>query len=65
MLPVRLADGAREPVRGRRHEDEVNVVRHQAIGPARHRRLAAAIRQEIAIERIVPLLEENRVGALR
>ena len=60
VLAVSLADRAGKAVSGRRHQDEVHVVRHQAIGPTCHRRLSATLREEIAIERIVRVLEEDR-----
>jgi hypothetical protein len=64
VLPVSLAKGAGEAVLGRRYQDEVNVVRHQAIRPARHRSLLAALSQQIAIERVVAALEDDRRAAV-
>jgi hypothetical protein len=42
----------------------MDVVRHQAIGPDLHRRLAAALGQEVAIELVVRRLEEHRLAAV-
>jgi hypothetical protein len=60
---VRLADGAGKPVR-RRYEDQVYVVRHQAIVPAGNRHLSAAPGPQIAVQRIVPVLEEARSASI-
>jgi len=62
--PVRLADRPRETVRRPRRENQMDVVRHQAIGPDLHRRLAAALAQEVAIELVVRRLEEHRLAAV-
>jgi len=61
---VCLADRAGKAVGRRRHQDQVHVVRHQAVAPARHGCLAAALCQEVAIQRIILLLEKHRRAAI-
>ena len=63
-----LAERPRQPFLAVRHEDEMHVVRHQAVGPAGDAVLAALAGQEIAIEFVVVIAEEHPlapVAALR
>ncbi len=67
VAPVRLADGARQPFRSGRQE-QVDVVRHQAIGRADHAVGAATLRHQVAVERVAAFLGEQSlppVAALR
>jgi hypothetical protein len=68
IAPVCLADCARQALGrcGRQHE--MNMVRHQAPGPARYTIRSTACRQQIAVKRIVALLVKDGftpVAALR
>jgi hypothetical protein len=51
---------AAQPVRIGRHQDEVHVVRHQAPGPHFDRVRAAVCDEQVAIKRIVGVVEETR-----
>jgi hypothetical protein len=65
---VRLGKRRAETVAIGRHQDEMHMVRHQAVGPNGDMRGAAAFRQQPAIERVVIVTEEDRlppVAALR
>jgi hypothetical protein len=64
VLPMRLADRAREAVGRRRREHEMHMVGHQAIGPDRGRSPAAAFGEQIAVERVVGRFEEDRLAAI-
>lgn len=64
VAPVRLADRTGQPLRRRRREDEVNVIGHEAIGPALDAIGLAALGEEIAVERVVFGLEEDRLTAI-
>ena len=48
-----------QPVGIGRHQDEMHMVGHQAPGPHLHIGLAALLRQEIAVERIILVAEEG------
>ena len=54
-----LAERAPEPLRRRRRQDQMDVVRHQAVRPHRHARLAAALAQQVEIETIILVAEER------
>jgi hypothetical protein len=57
-----------QPVRVERHQHEMHMVGHQAPGPHLDVGLAAVLRQEIAVERIILPAEEGAraaVAALR
>ena len=56
---VRFAERQRQTIRGIGHQDEMDVVGHQAIRPHRDAGLAATLGQQIAVKRIVAILEEN------
>ena len=65
---MRLAERPRERLLAVRHENEMNVVRHQTIGPASDAVLAALASQKVAIELVVVIAEEHSlapVAALR
>ena len=62
VAPMRLAERAPERLLAVGDENEVNVVGHQTIGPDRHAVLAALVRQEIAIERIVVVAKEDALA---
>ncbi len=55
-----FADRQAEAVLGPRGQDEVNVIGHQAIGPYRHLAPARLAGQEVAINRLIARLEEDR-----
>ena len=59
-----LAEGARKPVGGLRREHEVDVVGHQAIRPHLDRGLAALLREQVAIERVIGRREEHGLTAV-
>jgi hypothetical protein len=68
IAPVRLAERPPQRLLAVGDEDEMDVVRHQAIGPDGDALLAALARQEIAIKFIVLIAEEHAlapVAALR
>ncbi len=52
---LRLAQGLAQAVFVPRHQDQVHVVRHQAIGPDRH----PVLGQELDIGALVPVVEEG------
>ena len=56
---MRLAERPPERFLPVRHEDEMHMVRHQAVSPACDAVLAAPARQEIAIEFVVVVAEEH------
>src|SRR5712691_7702298 len=65
---MRLADRTRQPRRRLRRRHEVDVIGHEAIRPRLDRGLAAALGQQVAIERVIGRLEKNllaTVAALR
>ena len=64
IAPMRLADRARQSRAGARVQDEVNVVGHQALGPAREPVVCAALGEEVAVELIVAGLREQRLTAV-
>ena len=53
VTPMRLAERSCETRGLGRHQDEVDMVRHQAIGPDRDPPLAASRCQKIAIELVI------------
>jgi hypothetical protein len=59
IAPVCLAERERQSVLGRRHQNEVNMVGHEAIGPHRDAGLGGAFGKQVAIQRIVAVLEED------
>ena len=59
--PVRLADRLGQPIGAGGNEDQMNMVGHQAIGPAGHAIGAATLGHQIAIERVVARLDEQRL----
>src|SRR5439155_3681478 len=61
---VSLADGATETAGGRGNNDEMGVVRHQAIRPDRDRALAAPLRHQGRVEEIVVRAEECTLPAI-
>ena len=61
---MHLTDRTREPIGRVRHQHEVDVVGHQAIGPYLDRGLAAALGQEIAIEGVVGRFEEDLLAPI-
>lgn len=68
VAPVRLAERPPEPLGRRRRQDQMDVVRHEAVRPDRHTSLAAALAQEIQIETIILVAEERLhppIAALR
>jgi hypothetical protein len=53
---VRLAERERQPILGRGHQNEVDMVGHEAIRPHRDAGLGGAFGEEIAVQRIVAVL---------
>src|SRR5271170_6540136 len=62
--PVRLAEGAREALRRRRRQDEMDMVRHQHVGPDRHGGLISSFTQQVAIEPIIVIAEEHALAPI-
>ncbi len=60
VAAVGLAQGGAEPVFVRRHENEMDVVGHQAIGPHLGARLAAPLAEQGEIVSVIVVLEEHR-----
>jgi len=56
---VRLADGPPEGIGLRRHEDQLNVVRHQALSPYLDASLERLLGQQIAVDLLAAFLEED------
>ena len=54
-----LTDRTREPVGRVRHQREMDVVGHQAIGPHLDRRLPATLGEQVAIKGVIGRLEED------
>ena len=59
---VRVADGAPERRFGLRHRDQMDVVRHQAVGPDRDPGGGAGLRHQRAVEAVVRRPEECRLA---
>src|SRR5882757_7377118 len=59
IASMHARQGAAEPVRIGRHQDEVDVVRHQAPGPHLDPGGAAILGEHVAIKRIVAVAEEG------
>ena len=63
--PMRLADGARQALGGRRRQDQMDdVVGHKTIGPAGDAIGVAALGEKVAIERMVARLGEQQSPAI-
>ncbi len=60
VAAVGLAQRGAQPVLARRHENEMDVVGHQAIGPNRRVHLAAPFAEQGEIVLVVAVLEEHR-----
>ena len=56
---MRLAERPPQPLRRLRGQDQMDVVRHQAIGPYRDPFAPAGLMQKIAIERVIVVAEEH------
>ena len=68
VATMRFANSARQPFRCRGNKDEMHVVWHQTISKAAHTIGAATLGQQIAVERIVTMLNKDQlpsVSALR
>ena len=64
IAPVRLGKGRAQPVRIGRHEDQVDVVRHQAPRQAPHVIRDARGRHEVAIGGIILVAEEHGLAPI-
>ena len=63
IAPVGFAEGGAQAIRMRRHEHQADMVRHQAPGPDRGARLAAAIEpSKCEIEAVVRVGEKGRLA---
>jgi hypothetical protein len=58
---MRFADGEPDPDCVARGQDQVDVVRHQAVGPDLHVPSPGLFGQEIAIDLLISILEEDRL----
>ena len=59
IAPVRLAERKCQPVLGRRHQNEMDMVGHEAIRPHRDAGLGGALGEQVAIQCVVAVLEED------
>jgi hypothetical protein len=64
IAPVKIAEGPPQPVRIARHQDDVNMVGHQAIGPDLGLRAPRCIGQQIEIDRIIAVLEKGPLAPI-
>jgi len=56
---MQLGKGPAQAVRIERGQDDVDMVGHQAIGPDLRTRLAGRFAEQVAIQRVVRILEEG------
>jgi hypothetical protein len=61
---VRRAERAGQTVRRAQRQNEVDVVRHQAIGPNLNLRPAHLFGQDVAIDVLVSVLEKDRLAPI-
>ena len=59
VAAVRVGEGPPQAVLVRRHDDDVDMVGHQAIAPDLRARPVRRLGEQIAIERVVAVLEEG------
>ena len=64
VAAVRVGEGAAEPVLVRWHDDEVDVVWHQAIGPDLRTRALSRLAEQVEVELVVAVLEEGLLPAI-
>ena len=64
IAPVEVAEGAPQPVLVGGHDDGMDMIGHQAIGPDLGMRPLRRLREEIEVERIIRVLEEGRLAAV-
>jgi len=64
VAPVRFTESRVQPVRVLRHQNQVAVVGHQAIGPDLHARRLAALSKEFLVTQIDVVLEERPLPAV-
>ena len=62
--PMHAREGAAQPVRVGRHQDQMHMVRHQAPGPHLDVGGLAIGREQIAVARIVAVAEEGASPAI-
>ena len=58
IAPVRIGEGPAQPVVMTGHNDDMNMVGHQAIAPDLRSRLPRRLAQQIFVKRIVVIIEE-------
>lgn len=61
---MQIAERPAQPILVRRHDDRVNVVGHQAIGPDLGACPLGRLGQQVQIERIIALFEESLLPAV-
>jgi hypothetical protein len=59
-----FAHGTAEPVRLPRIQDQVHVVRHQAVSPDPHLGLARLFPEKIAVNLLIAVFKENRFSTI-
>src|SRR5581483_6314831 len=64
IAPMRVGEGAAQPVLIRQHDDQMDVIRHQAVAPDLRLGLFRRRGEQVAIERVVAVLEEGRPPAI-
>jgi len=62
VAAMRLAERSAQGLGVRRHQDQVHVVGHQAVGPAGDPGRRAVLGQEPAVGRVVLVAEEDRLA---
>ena len=61
---MRVREGAPQPVSIGRDDDQMHVVRHQAIAPDLGLGLDRRFREQVAIQRIILIIEEGRLTSI-
>ncbi len=56
-----VGDGSRQPLAGLRHEDQMDVIGHQAPGPAGNSPGTAMLSQQLDIQSVIVVTEEHRL----
>ena len=59
IAPVEVAKGAAQPIFVGRHDDRMDMIGHQAIGPDGAQRALCCLREKIEIKGIVGIFEEG------
>ena len=64
VTAVGVGEGTSEPVFVRRNDDQMDMVRHQAIGPDRRPRAPRRFGQQVTVEREIAILEKELLAAV-